>query len=60
MSVAIDITGLPPERVVFGLSPLAELGVALHALHEPGPHPGLHGQATATACTDGPPRRPPG
>jgi DNA-binding transcriptional ArsR family regulator len=50
VSVTIDITGLPPERIVFGLSPLAELGVALHALHEPGHHPGLHGWATATAA----------
>lgn len=32
MSVTIDITGLPPERIVFEPSPLAELGVALHAL----------------------------
>ncbi|MFI6105709.1 DUF5937 family protein [Streptomyces sp. NPDC051310] len=50
MSVSIDITGLPPERIVFEISPLAELGVALHALSEPGHHPGLHGWATATAA----------
>lgn len=50
MSVSIDITGLPPERIVFDISPLAELGVALHALSEPGHHPGLHGWATATAA----------
>ncbi|MFF9869201.1 DUF5937 family protein [Streptomyces sp. NPDC013953] len=50
MSVSIDITGLPPERIVFETSPLAELGVALHALSEPGHHPGLHGWATATAA----------
>lgn len=48
--MSIDITGLPPERIVFDISPLAELGVALHALHEPGHHPGLHGWATATAA----------
>jgi DNA-binding transcriptional ArsR family regulator len=50
VSVSIDITGLPPERIVFEISPLAELGVALHALSEPGHHPGLHGWATATAA----------
>ncbi|WP_445402075.1 DUF5937 family protein [Streptomyces sp. LE64] len=50
MSVHIDIAGLPPERIVFEPSPLAELGMALHALAEPGHHPGLHGWATATAA----------
>ncbi|MEU9013805.1 DUF5937 family protein [Streptomyces sp. NPDC048479] len=48
--MTIDIAGLPPERIVFDISPLAELGVALHALAEPGHHPGLHGWATATAA----------
>ncbi|MFG3499199.1 DUF5937 family protein [Streptomyces sp. NPDC047928] len=48
--MSIDITGLPPERVLFEISPLAELGVALHALAEPAHHPGLHGWATATAA----------
>ncbi|MEV6796080.1 DUF5937 family protein [Streptomyces sp. NPDC051320] len=47
----IDITGLPPERIGFALSPLAELGNALHVLGEPGHHPGLHGWATATAAS---------
>lgn len=51
MSVSIDITGLPPERIAFETSPLAELGMALHALSEPGHHPGLHGWATATAAS---------
>ncbi|WP_411083965.1 DUF5937 family protein [Streptomyces sp. cmx-18-6] len=46
----IDITGLPPERIVFATSPLLELGVALHALSEPGHHPGVHGWVTATAA----------
>lgn len=46
----IEIAGLPPERIVFETSPLAELGLALHALAEPGHHPGLHGWATATAA----------
>ncbi|MEV4504378.1 DUF5937 family protein [Streptomyces klenkii] len=50
MSVEIDIAGLPPERIVFGPSPLAELGAMLHVLAEPGHHPGLHGWATATAA----------
>ncbi|WP_190132077.1 DUF5937 family protein [Streptomyces mashuensis] len=44
----IDITGLPPERIVFAPSPLAELGMTLHALAEPAHHPGLHGWVTAT------------
>lgn len=50
MANVIDITGLPPERVVFSPSPLAELGAALHALSEPGHHPGLHGWVTATSA----------
>lgn len=49
MSVTIDITGLPPERVSVVPSPLAELGMALHALSEPGHHPGLQGWATAVS-----------
>ncbi|MFJ2743496.1 DUF5937 family protein [Streptomyces sp. NPDC087440] len=49
MSVSVDITGLPPERIDFAISPLGELGMALHALSEPGHHPGLHGWATATS-----------
>ncbi|KUH37881.1 MULTISPECIES: DUF5937 family protein [Streptomyces] len=48
--MTIDITGLPSERIAFELSPLAELGVALHALAEPAHHPGLHGWATATSA----------
>lgn len=48
--MSIDIAGLAPERIVFEISPLAELGVALHALAEPAHHPGLHGWATATAA----------
>ncbi|WP_031165076.1 DUF5937 family protein [Streptomyces durhamensis] len=49
MSVTIDITGLPPERVSVVPSPLAELGMALHALSEPGHHPDLQGWATAVS-----------
>ena len=46
----IDIGGLPPERIVVVPSPLAELGMALHALAEPGHHPGLQGWATGVAA----------
>ncbi|MEU7107925.1 DUF5937 family protein [Streptomyces sp. NPDC046215] len=45
----IDIAGLPAESIVFQTSPLAELNVALHALSEPGHHPGLRGWVTATS-----------
>lgn len=51
MSVDIDITGLPLERIQFCPSPLAELGAMLHALAEPGHHPGLHAWATTTAAS---------
>ncbi len=34
MGVHIDITGLRPERIAVVISPLAELGMALHALSE--------------------------
>ncbi|GGK03707.1 transcriptional regulator [Streptomyces camponoticapitis] len=50
MSVTIDITGLTHERIVFGPSPLAELGAALHALSEPGHHARLHGWVTSTSA----------
>lgn len=50
MGVSIDITGLPAERIVFEASPLAELAVALHALAEPGHHPGMQGWVTATTA----------
>ncbi|AWT44672.1 MULTISPECIES: DUF5937 family protein [Streptomyces] len=49
MSVRIDITGLPPERISVVPSPLAELGMALHALSEPGHHPQLQGWVTAVS-----------
>ncbi|MFF7143925.1 DUF5937 family protein [Streptomyces nodosus] len=51
MSVHIDITGLRRERIIAVTSPLAELGMALHTLSEPGHHPGL--QAWATGVTAG-------
>ncbi|MFD3331663.1 DUF5937 family protein [Streptomyces sp. NPDC058700] len=50
MSVTIDITGLPPERIAFCPSPLAELGAALHALSEPAHHARLHAWTTTTAA----------
>ncbi|MFJ8082090.1 DUF5937 family protein [Streptomyces sp. NPDC096205] len=50
MSVSIDVTGLRPERVAFVPSPLAELGMALHALSEPAHHPGLQGWATGVTA----------
>ncbi|WP_317444671.1 DUF5937 family protein [Streptomyces collinus] len=63
MSVTIDITGLAAaggapgssdagrwRRVSFTPSPLAELGMALHALSEPGHHPRLRGWATAVTA----------
>jgi DNA-binding transcriptional ArsR family regulator len=50
VSVTIDITGLPHERIAFCPSPLAELGAALHALAEPTHHPRLHAWTTTTAA----------
>ncbi|NBE53554.1 DUF5937 family protein [Streptomyces boluensis] len=49
MANVLDLHGLPQERIVFALSPLAELGSALHVLAAPAHHPGLHGWATATS-----------
>lgn len=46
----IDIAGLRPERVAVVPSPLAELGMALHALSEPGHHPGLQGWVTGVTA----------
>ncbi|MYS82679.1 DUF5937 family protein [Embleya scabrispora] len=42
MSLTIDITGVPPEHLLFGASPLAELTAMLHVLAEPGHHPAHH------------------
>ncbi|MFH8726494.1 DUF5937 family protein [Streptomyces termitum] len=50
VSVTIDITGLPPERIHFSPSPLAELGAALHALAEPAHHPRLHAWTTTVSA----------
>ncbi|MER6385639.1 DUF5937 family protein [Streptomyces sp. NPDC001250] len=62
MSVTIDITGLAIDggtpgsgeaerwaRVAFVPSPLKELGMALHALSDPGHHPGLQGWVAAVS-----------
>lgn len=46
----IDIAGLRPERVTAVPSPLGELGMALHALSEPGHHPGLQGWVTSVTA----------
>ncbi|GHH25988.1 DUF5937 family protein [Streptomyces lanatus] len=55
MTVSIDIAGLRPEKLAVVPSPLAELGMALHALSEPGHHPGLQGWVTSvTAGLDSP------
>ncbi|KPI09728.1 transcriptional regulator, ArsR family [Actinobacteria bacterium OK074] len=48
--MSIDIAGLRPERVAVMTSPLAELGMALHALAEPGHHPGLQGWVTGVTA----------
>ncbi|WP_438319621.1 DUF5937 family protein (plasmid) [Streptomyces sp. HUAS TT3] len=45
MTLRIDIGGLPPERLRFAASPLAELTAMLHVLAEPGHHPQLGGWA---------------
>ncbi|MFI7121716.1 DUF5937 family protein [Amycolatopsis sp. NPDC049868] len=45
MTLRIDIDGLPPERLRFAASPLAELTAMLHVLAEPGHHPQLAGWA---------------
>ncbi|KOU56591.1 ArsR family transcriptional regulator [Streptomyces sp. MMG1533] len=50
MGVHIDIAGLRPERIAVVPSPLAELGMALHALSEPGHHPGLQGWVTGVSA----------
>ncbi|MCB5165071.1 DUF5937 family protein [Streptomyces bambusae] len=39
MTLRIDITGMPPERLRFAASPLAELTAMLHVLAEPEHHP---------------------
>ncbi|MFE5599568.1 DUF5937 family protein [Streptomyces coelicoflavus] len=41
MTLRIDISRLPPDRLRFAASPLAELTAMLHVLAEPGHHPQL-------------------
>ncbi|WP_405810613.1 DUF5937 family protein [Streptomyces sp. NBC_00210] len=48
MSLAIDITGVPPERLLFAASPLAELTAMLHVLAVPEHHPTYQGWAAGT------------
>ncbi|MDF3300607.1 DUF5937 family protein [Streptomyces tropicalis] len=50
MSVRIDIGGLRPEQVTAVPSALAELGMALHALSEPGHHFGLRDWAAGVTA----------
>ncbi|WP_216591001.1 DUF5937 family protein [Streptomyces brasiliscabiei] len=50
MSVRIGVGGLRRERVAVVPSPLAELGMALHVLSEPGHHPGLRGWAAGVTA----------
>ncbi|MFJ9693978.1 DUF5937 family protein [Kitasatospora sp. NPDC101183] len=50
MSLTIDITGLPEERLLFTPSPLAELNAMLHVLAEPAHHPALSGWAASTTA----------
>ena len=40
MSLTVDIAGVPPERLLFAVSPLAELTAMLHVLAAPQHHPG--------------------
>ena len=48
MSLTIDISGVPADRVLFAASPLAELTAALHVLSAPAHHPGFQGWAAGT------------
>ena len=48
MSLTIDITGVPPQRLLFAASPLAELTAMLHVLAGPAHHPASQNWARAT------------
>lgn len=48
MSLTIDVSSVPEDRVLFAASPLAELAAALHVLAVPAHHPGFQGWATGT------------
>ncbi|MGW4378340.1 DUF5937 family protein [Kitasatospora sp. NPDC004531] len=45
MTLRIDLTGTPPERIRFAVSPLAELAAMLHVLAAPDHHPRYAGWA---------------
>ncbi|MFD7640743.1 DUF5937 family protein [Kitasatospora sp. NPDC059795] len=45
MTLRIDLTGTPPERIRFAVSPLAELAAMLHVLAAPEHHPQYAGWA---------------
>lgn len=45
VTLRIDLAGTPPERIRFGVSPLAELTAMLHVLASPEHHPQLAGWA---------------
>ncbi|KDN81956.1 DUF5937 family protein [Kitasatospora cheerisanensis] len=47
MTLRIDLTGTPPERIRFAVSPLAELAAVLHVLAAPDHHPQHAGWAAA-------------
>ncbi|MFD8597099.1 DUF5937 family protein [Kitasatospora sp. NPDC059646] len=47
MTLRIDLTGTPPERIRFAVSPLAELAAMLHVLAAPDHHPQHAGWAAA-------------
>ncbi|MED7952785.1 DUF5937 family protein [Streptomyces sp. BE303] len=51
MSLTIDITSLPDERLIFTPSPLAEMSAMLHVLGEPAHHPERHGWAASTTAS---------
>lgn len=48
VSLTIDINGVPPDRIVFAASPLAELTAMLHVLSAPEHHPAFGDWAAAT------------
>lgn len=50
VSLTIDITGVPPERLLFAVSPLAELTAMLHVLSSPAHHPRWQDWAARTCA----------
>jgi DNA-binding transcriptional ArsR family regulator len=51
VTLRIDITGLPPERLRFAVSPLAELTAMLHVLAVPDHHPHMAHWAAGVRAT---------